>query len=157
MATYYEQLRDELKLDPVPMGYSGKTSAQVLALLNSPADKFTPPHPFTKPVPQIPSGTLLIWGAKTGVRKSIEDACLNVASPVRAIALACRDALQGSMSLDVSNADVLAMLDALVAGGVMTTQNKADLIALQNVPCSRAEMLWGAGFTVQSDDLARAN
>jgi hypothetical protein len=81
----------------------------------------------------VSPGDLLRWGAKSGVRATIET---HVADPnVGAICLSVRDMLStGTIPLDTANPDNLLMLGALVAVGAMTPAQRDSLIALGAAP-----------------------
>ena len=72
-----------------------------------------------------------IWAASTGMRSKIEDHAVDVNSPLRDAALACRDVIQGAAeSIDFALPDNLTMLGAWVALGHLTQANADKLIAL---------------------------
>lgn len=76
-----------------------------------------------------------IWAAKTGVRATIEDTSTNLIDPLRASALTLLDFIRGGVSqtLELNNADNVAMLEAWVAMGKITETQKDELIALGTV------------------------
>jgi len=88
--------------------------------------------------------TFAMWCATTGMRASIQDHANDLASPLRSIALTLLDLLQGNLnppSLDLAIAGNVAMLDAWVLAGILTTVQKAELVALSQKLISRAEQL----------------
>ena len=133
-------LRDEITNDPLGRGYAQMTNAEVEVSLNA-KDR-------TK-IGGVMRNKFAIWAASTGVRAKIEDASTNMLDPLRSSALALLDFLRGGVSdnLDLSDAANMAMLDAWVAAGKVTAQQKADLVALATIECSRAEEL-----DVRADD-----
>lgn len=65
--------------------------------------------------------------------------------------------MSGSIGLDLGNPDNLASIDALILAGIMTTQNRADLLALATTPGpSWADPNWGVTLTAGDVDHARS-
>lgn len=127
-------LRQELKNDPLNVGYPGMTDAEVEASLLA-KDRHV--------VVGVTRDKFAIWAAKTGVRSTIEDVSLDTQDPLRASALTLLDFIRGGVSttLELTNADNLQMLGAWVAMGKITEAQKDELIALGTVTMSRAEEL----------------
>lgn len=75
-----------------------------------------------------------IWCGQTGMRAKIEDHAANKTSPLRDIALLCRDMLQGGPdTLDLGNPANVAMLTAWVSAGELSQVHADALIALAAV------------------------
>lgn len=146
--SFYPDLTAELIEDPLGQDYANMTDQEAADSLNALTRTLT--------VPQVPISQVAMWSAKTGVRAKIEAHASNVASPVQSVCLALVDLFRGlgSPTLNLGDADNLAMCDALVMVGVMDAGQKASLLALQNSPISRAVELWG--FPVSNHDVAKA-
>jgi hypothetical protein len=146
----YAVLKAELLTDPLALGYAAMTDQQCADSLNAPTR--------VRVEPLVPLAALAIWAAKSGVRAKIDRAAGDGTSPVQSVCLALLDMLAGLSGppLDLGNPDNLAMVNGLVAAGVMTAGDKAGLLALQDVPTSRALELAGWGIPVQAPDVARA-
>jgi hypothetical protein len=84
-----------------------------------------------------------IWAASTGLRAAIQDHADNAESPLRSIALTLLDLLQGNLApaLDFGNAANVAMLNAWVAAGALTTPQRDTLLTLSQKLISRAEQI----------------
>ncbi len=79
----------------------------------------------------VSANQMLVWGAKTGVRKAIED---KIGDPTfGAICLAVRDLLSFGGTFDTASPDNRNMIVALQAGGIMTAAQGASLLALGQV------------------------
>jgi hypothetical protein len=139
----YSALKVLVASDP---SFTGQSDQAVADALNAPTEVVV--------VPLVPLSVLAMWAARTGVRARIE-AGTQTASPVQGICLTLRDLFTGltGPSLDLSSTDNLAMLDALVTAGIMSTADRASLLALQNHPTSRALQLAGWGIPVQAPDI----
>lgn len=97
---------------------------------------------LTEPRP-IPIGRVAAWGAHFGVRAALQDIADNSDHPLRSLALTTLDLLVRGDDLDLE-ADG-ALLDALVANGVVDTEAAAVLRAGAVRP-----------RTVSASDVARA-
>lgn len=83
----------------------------------------------------VSRNSFAIWCGETGLRAVIEDVATDKASPLRSIALLCKDVLAGGPDiLDFSVAGNVAMLQAWVAAGAITQQQADALVALGAVP-----------------------
>lgn len=91
----------------------------------------------------VSTNAFAIWAAKTGLRAAIQDHAENSISPLRSIALALLDTLQGNLAdgIDFGLQDNIDMLNAWVSAGAITVQQKNDLLALSQKLISRAEQL----------------
>jgi len=134
------KLRTELLSDPLGVGYSGMSDQECANSLNA--------QTRSKTV-AISSAELLAWsgaGATETIKsryERIEDAAADHVS--LAVKGACKAAIKlierDSTMLDLSLADREAMVDALVAGSVLTADEKAELVALGTESISRAQEL----------------
>lgn len=100
--------------------------------------------------------TFAIWCASTGMRASIQDQANNVNSPLRSIALTLLDLLQGNLNppaLDLSNSINVAMVEAWVTAGLLTSVQRDELLNLSKKLISRAEQL---GIVVTIENIANA-
>ena len=147
------KLRTELQTDPAALGYAPLVAAgsdgAVADLLNRANRSGRRP---------VSVRDLLRWAAKTGVLADIVGASQSAVMPkgARAVALAALKLLERLDTLDLDDLDIRAMLDALVAAGVMTAVQRDDLLTLGNATVSRAEQLFGLGAIVDHLDVARA-
>lgn len=138
----YETLAPELRDDPQSMGYAGKTDEQRLALLTG----------KTRSRPRrVGSLELLLWGGANGrlakIRRASGDA--NLPDSLRAAAIAADTiAARPDAGFDGSDDRHLALVAGLVAGGILTAEDQADLLELATEPCSRAEELGLDGLGV---------
>lgn len=80
-------------------------------------------------------GDFASWAAATGMRAVIEDHAVDLQSPMRSIALALRDVLNGAtVGIRMDLAANQQMLDAWVASGALTVANRDALLTLATVP-----------------------
>jgi hypothetical protein len=91
--------------------------------------------PFKGGVKFVSVGDFIIWAAKSGLRASIEDICNTPEHPLRSSSLALRDFLTngGLGYFDMDNGDNMEMLDAWVLAGIVSTEQKQDLLSLIKV------------------------
>lgn len=142
-------LRQELLTDPVGLGYApllaeGRDNA-VADLLNEP--RYQGP---------VSTESLLIWAAKYAVIPALEDAAKSEDRQISGIAKVGLLLTQNPNipEVKVYLTDVRNMFNALVAAGIITEDQRAELYAQQTRQRSRAEWL-GLG-SVTADDVARA-
>ena len=127
-------LKLEIDSDPLGRNYSAMSDKQVAESLNN-GDR-------TKTV-SVSSAELLAWAASNGrlasIRAAIDGGVDNTAKSLAEAAymMVSRD----GTSLDLSLADRVAMLDGLVAYGILSADDKSDLVSKSTVSCSRAEEL----------------
>lgn len=81
----------------------------------------------------VPINLLAGWMAPS-IRAKIQDHANNAASPVRSIALSALDLMRGSISPTFDTVLYAPLLDALVAVGIATAAEKAELMAMADVP-----------------------
>lgn len=144
-------LRDEVLNDPVGMGYAGKSAAQLLDLLNNPANS---PHSVRSANGKVPICDILNYlaGCASGAYINIKDLIDNKAMPaqVRGAALAFITYAQGAAyegNFDLDSASIQGALGAFVAVGAITQEEVTGLLALANRKMSRAQHLWGCDVT----------
>lgn len=127
-------LKSEIDSDPLGRNYSAMSDKQVADSLNN-SDR-------TKVVP-ISSAELLAWAASDGRLASIKAAIDGgVDSTAKSLAEAAYMMIsRDDTSLDLSLPDRVAMLDGLVAYGILSAGDKSDLVSKSTVSCSRAEEL----------------
>lgn len=144
-----QDLKDELDNDPLTRGYSGMGDEAAANSLNTSDRSCMEP---------ISSAELLAWSGNGAVDGSVlcryeriqEAAAANSANSVRGAAISALGMIErDGTSLDLNKADRMAMLDALVAGGVLTAAEKTALLAMAATTCSRAAEL-GLGFVTPS-------
>jgi hypothetical protein len=136
------KLRDELINDPLERGYANMTDAECAESLNTVnRTQYT----------AIGSDELLAWsggGASDATStksryERIEDAAANHAS--LEVKGACKAAVtlidRDNTDLNLGLTDRAAMVDGLVAGGVLTSDEKDELVAMGTRLVSRAQEL----------------
>lgn len=87
----------------------------------------------------VPMNKLAGWMAPT-IRGKLQDHANNAASSVRSIALSALDLMRGSISPTFDTVLYEPLLDALVAAGIATPAEKAELMAMADVPDSVTEI-----------------
>jgi len=133
MATKWEAIKQELTADPIGVGYASMTdqqAADALGARNRARKRPLPTHDIKKYM-------------------VLNDLWLQIKQSTTAEAQVALDALATFEFFDVTDAAtgalvearLVAILDGLIAKGLITTQNKADILALTNEPISRAEEL----------------
>jgi hypothetical protein len=127
-------LKSEIDSDPLGRGYSGMDDTAVAVDLNTAYR--------TKKEP-ISSAELLAWSASDARLQNIKNAAENGATDdLKSLAQAAYLIVtRDGTTLDLNLADRLAMLDSLVAAGVLTADDRTSLDALATVSISRAEEL----------------
>ena len=127
-------LKSEIDSDPLGRGYSGMDDTAVAVDLNTAYR--------TKKEP-ISSAELLAWSASDARLQKIKNAAENGATDdLKSLAQAAYLIVtRDGTTLDLNLADRLAMLDSLVAAGVLTADDRTSLDALATVSISRAEEL----------------
>lgn len=133
-------LTSEIANDPLTIGYSSMTDQQVADSLNG--------LTRTRQTP-ISSAELLAWSGagadastKCRYERIQEAAATHGTNAVRGAAVAALGMIErDGTSLDLSRSDRMAMLNAIVAGGVLTAGEKDELLALGAQSISRADEL----------------
>ena len=125
-----DKLKSELTVDPESMGYAALSDADASAAINLADRDYTIP---------LNSRTSLSWAMKTGRLADIETATTTGTPAIQAISLGVKHLLgRSDTEIDMSDPDHVAMIDGLVAGGVLDAANKADLMAMATSQRSRA-------------------
>ena len=89
-------------------------------------------------VGKVERAEFAMWAAGCGMRSKIEDHAVNLQSPLRDAALACRDVILGAAeSIDLSLLPNQIMLGGWVAMGELTAENRDALIALATQPAEQ--------------------
>lgn len=152
-------LHAELVNDPESLGYAPLVASgndQGLAdLLNKRPEAYSPAKDWTATRAYIPMAKVLTWAA-AGPLDALNGGLSSEVSQIRS---ACRGALLlfSLPSLDSFNPSLVAtLLAGLVSAGVLTSDQSAALTTLQQVPASRAEVLFGVGSIVSIHDLSFA-
>lgn len=140
-----EKLKQEIVSDPLNKGYSTMTNEQILDAL------------YTKDIPVyrvISSAELLAWAGGNARLVKLEEASANHASPtIKNIAkIAVKMLDRDETEFDFSKSDRVAMLDALIAGGVFEEEDKTALEQLAIIYQSRAESI-GLPFNFMVGDV----
>lgn len=136
-------LKSEMATDELNRGYESMTAAEVAADMNT---------KYRTKLTEISSAALLAWAAggssdegectKSRNIRISEAAASHVSNVIRGIAKSADMMLgRGDTTLDLSLEDRQTMVGALVAGGVLTAEESAELYALASQSISRAEEL----------------
>jgi hypothetical protein len=127
-------LKSEIDSDPLGRGYSGMDDTAVAVDVNTAYR--------TKKEP-ISSAELLAWSASDARLQNIKNAAENGATDdLKSLAQAAYLIVtRDGTTLDLNLADRVAMLDSLVAAGVLTAADRTSLDSLATVSISRAEEL----------------
>ena len=127
------KLKTELVTDPESMGYAALSDAAAAAAINLANRDYTVP---------LNSRTSLSWAMRTERLADIETATTTGAKAIQAIALGVKHLLsRADTEIDMSDPDHVAMIDGLVAGGVLDAANKAELVTMATSQRSRADEL----------------
>lgn len=149
-----DDLRSEIAADPLGIGYRPQDPMGVHAALRT-----TRPG-CTRQAPLVPIVRAIAFLAAppANLRARIRATASNPEHIGQSLCLGVEDILarQTITSIDMSEDSTLAMLDGLVATGVITSAERTAFLALQEVTCSRAEQLWGAAPTQDEVTLACA-
>lgn len=151
-AQQYAALKSELQTDPQALGYAARIAskdyvgvATLLATTNS---------AWTCTQPQIPLTRLLQWFG-TGPAQKVYDYAQNAANnaALRCICLAAQLVFNGAMPyFDLSDPNNTALLGNLVSGGVLSSSDQANLLALQTISgCTRTQAVLNLPGAVASD------
>lgn len=150
MAVNYQALKKEIALP----AYVGLSDDEIVAALNA---------QITGPAIAIPLGTLAGVIEMTGIYERLEatTASLTASDALKAV---CRKVLrlvsgvspiaELDMADPASAAAVGSILDALVAGSVITADERVAILALGETTTTRARQVFGAPVSV--DDLVAA-
>jgi len=127
------KLKSELTVDPESMGYAGLSDADAAGAINLANRDYTVP---------LNSRTSLSWAMRTGRLADIETATTAGTPAIQSIALGVKHLLgRSDTEIDMSDSDHVAMIDGLVAGGVLDAANKAELVTMATSQRSRADEL----------------
>ena len=127
------KLKSELTVDPESMGYAGLSDADAAGAINLANRDYTVP---------LDSRTALEWAMRTGRLADIETATTAGTPAIQAIAIGVQHLLsRADTEIDMDNPDHVAMVDGLVAGGVIDAGNKAELVTMSTSQRSRADEL----------------
>ena len=128
------KLKTELVTDPESMGYAALSDADAAGAINLANRDYTVP---------LDSRTALEWAMRTGRLADIETASTTTGTPaIQAIAIGVQHLLsRADTEIDMDNPDHVAMVDGLVAGGVIDAGNKAELVTMSTSQRSRADEL----------------
>ena len=127
------KLKTELVTDPESMGYAALSDADAAGAINLANRDYTVP---------LNSRTSLSWAMRTGRLADIETATTTGTPAIQSIALGVKHLLgRSDTEIDMSDSDHVAMIDGLVAGGVLDAANKAELVTMATSQRSRADEL----------------
>lgn len=143
-----QQIRDEANSDPAGLGYAAPLAArndEAIHALMADADARTKLKPM-----RMSAFTQFLMGR--ALLRKIRDSEANGALPasIRDICYGLLLLIQGASDRDIdpTDATTVAMIDALVAAGVATAEDKAAFLAACTKPCSRVDELGWGGLTV---------
>jgi len=132
-------LRDEVNNDPLSRGYAAMNNAERSASLNAKDRSIKIP---------IPSTEILAWSAQSSasdrprIIKLEEAAASHASEAIKAISKASLEMIKrDGTALDLNLPDRMQMVDALVAGGALSANDKTSLVTLATKTVSRAEEL----------------
>ena len=133
-ADFYTKLRAELNDDPLGRGYSGMTDEQAADDLQS---------EYRSDLKPVPMSSVLRWAARHDALDKLDGASASGVPEQRSVARAATVMINSPHveSFDVHDAELAAMLDALVTAGIFTLDERDDLVALGTTPTSRAAEL----------------
>ncbi len=144
----YSILTPEVTTDPLARGYAGMSDQQVADSLNA-VDRPT--------TGVISSRALLAWSGLSQRLDNIDGAQNNPNQDVRTIAKVALKLIDRSdTELDMADANHLAMVDALVADGVLSAADKTELLAMAGGLQSRAAELGLTSVSAGNITSARA-
>lgn len=152
-----QQVRAELNADPLGLGYAplvaAGNDAGTAALMNATTTG------RTRLAPMRMSVFTQFLMSRSLLRK-VRDAEANAALPaaVRDVCYGLLLLIQGASDreVDPTDAATVAMIDGLVAAGVVSSADKAAWLTACTVPCSRAVELWEAGAAVTAQLVGEA-
>lgn len=130
----YEKLRAELADDPLGRGYSGMTDQEASDDLQT--EYRSDLHP-------VPMAGIVRWCARHDALDKLDTAAASGVAALRSVARAAQVMIASPhiAEFKVHDAELAAMFDALVSGGVFTAAERADLVSLGTTPTSRAAEL----------------
>lgn len=144
----YAALASELSVDPLVRGYAAMTDQQAADSLNV----------VDRPA-SVPKSDLLRYVVENAKWKGIADLAASPTSPYAAAAASAVRAFEpGDFdAIDLSRPAVVALIDALVAGGALVAADKTAILAMAENRRSRAAEL-GLSFVHAGDvQYARAD
>jgi len=148
----YQLLRDELDNDPMEIGYA---QLIIAGAHNRVADEINRPR-YTAYGP-VSISDILIWAAPSGIRARLRVAeNEHTDEQVRSIAEVAWSLTNNPNipAINLGDERVVQMFDILVAGGVITQEERDGLFAVAAILRSRAEVLFGQAVSV--DDVSKA-
>jgi len=131
--------------DPVLDGFArAGNDSEVAARLNS--------HTVTVHR-RVSAAQLLRWSALRNVMQKLQSEATNGTNGKKSIAQAALTMLSAGVSELPLDAEIIAMIDVLVGGNVLTADDKADLLTRAAEQIGLAESLVGQAVTI--DDIGR--
>lgn len=115
----------EINQDPAGLGYTGKTTDQIVALMNQPRSQTPQQFQSISVSPQL-IAQVLIYRAKWEAIKIASDTPA-AAGHVDAFRLYALSGL-GSLTLDFNTSQAGAMIDNLIAAGILVAADKQAII-----------------------------
>lgn len=106
----------------------------------------------------IPIFEYAMWAAKTGVRRKLK---AGLAHENASIADICDIALEvmsnpHATSLDLTDAGSMALMESLMMAGIVTSGERAALVAFCTRPASRIEVVFGIGAVATAEQCGSA-
>lgn len=149
-----QQVRNEITADPLGLGYATPLAVAAdgttAGLLNA--------KQYRGPVPII---DLSAYCTVNGISGKVEAAAYDPTSPlaVRQLCFGVLAILRNDLRLntaDVDDPSSAAMTGGLIDTGLMTEAQRDVILTLANNRRSRAEVLWGAGASVDANLVGQA-
>lgn len=137
-------LKSEIETGPLadeiaPFLAAGNLDA-VLGVLND-SERYTKKQ-------RIPRNVLAGWMASNGVRARLEDYSTDPNHALRSLSLAMLDVVRGGAAEGFDVERYEDAIDYFESQGGLNSTEKAELLALADVPASRAEILFGRQITL---------
>ena len=131
---FYVILKAELSTDPLSRGYAGLSDEAAAEDLH---------EEYRENLTPVPMAGIVRWCARHDALDKLDTAAASGVAALRSVARAAQAMIASPHieSFNVHDAELAAMFDALVSGGVFTAAERADLVALGTSPTSRAAEL----------------
>lgn len=104
----------------------------------------------------LPGKDLLRWTIKRNVLGGIKSASEDVAHACRSICIGLMTWFTvESRGIDLNEAEIMGMVDVLVAAGVLSADDKTDLLASVSYAVSKIEDMFGEGVQIGLKEIRR--
>lgn len=144
-----QKLKNEIENDPLERGYSNMTNNEIVFSLNAKNRTFYKP---------LSSKALLAWSAVNGRLRKIKNAIDSPNEQLSSIAEAAYLMIvRDNTELDLNLVDRMTLLNTLVGAGVLTVEDKQDILDVANIVGSRAEELGIGSVFISHVDYVNAD